>query len=63
WFGSDPASPSYGAKTMAVGGGTDAITHQKLGGSIGHNEYFNAGSESLRNMALIGIDEGKLVMR
>jgi hypothetical protein len=63
WFGSDPASPSYGAKTMAVGGGTDAITHKKLGGSIGHNEYFDAGSESLRNMALIGINEGKLVMR
>ncbi|MDB5621367.1 alpha/beta hydrolase [Tardiphaga sp.] len=62
WFGSDPAAPSYGAKTMAVGGAVDAITGKSLGASIGHNNYFSAGSESVRNMALVGIDHGELVM-
>jgi hypothetical protein len=62
WFGSDPAAPSYGAKTMAVGGAIDTITGKALGASIGHNNYFSAGSESIRNMALVGIDHGELVM-
>ena len=62
WFGSDPAAPGYGAKTMAVGGGTDVITGKELAGSVGHNEYFDSGSESIRNMALVGIDQPKLVM-
>jgi hypothetical protein len=62
WFGSDPAAPSYGAKTMAVGGAIDTITGKSLGASIGHNNYFSAGSESIRNMALVGIDHGELVM-
>jgi hypothetical protein len=61
WFGSDPAAPSYGAKRMAVGGGIDAITNEVLAPSYGHNEYFGAGTESMRNMALIGIDHGELV--
>jgi hypothetical protein len=61
WFGSDPASPSYGAKTMAVGGGIDQITDEILAPSFGHNEYFGAGTESMRNMALVGIDHGELV--
>jgi hypothetical protein len=62
YFGSDPASPSYGAKAMGTGGGKDVITGKKLGGSIGHNEYFDAGSESVRNMSLIAIDHPELVM-
>jgi hypothetical protein len=62
WFGSDPASPSYGAKTLGVSGQTDAITGKPLGASIGHNSYFQKGSESIRNMALIGIGRGDLVM-
>jgi pimeloyl-ACP methyl ester carboxylesterase len=63
WFGSDPAAPSYGAHTMGVGGGTDVVTGASLGQSIGHNEYFDPGTESMRNMALIGIDHPELVMQ
>ena len=63
FFGSDPGSSTYGAKTMGVGGGADAITGTALSQSIGHNEYFDSGTESMRNMALIGIDEGTLVMK
>ena len=62
WFGSDPAAPSYGAKTMAVDGATDVITGTALGQSVGHNNYFSAGSESIRNMALVGIGHPELVM-
>jgi hypothetical protein len=62
FFGSDPSSPSYGAHTMGVGGGTDVITGSKLGQSLGHNEYFDPGTESIRNMALIGIGHPELVM-
>ena len=61
FFGSDPGSESYGAKPMGVGGGVDLITHEPLDGSIGHNEYFGENTESMRNMALIGIDKGHLV--
>jgi hypothetical protein len=62
FFGSDPGSPSYGAKSMGVNGGVDAITGTELTGSSGHNEYFTAGTECMRNLALIGIDLGRLVM-
>jgi pimeloyl-ACP methyl ester carboxylesterase len=61
FFGSDPGAASYGAHRMEVSGGVDPITQEKLGGSSGHNEYFAAGSESMRNLALIGIDMGDLV--
>lgn len=61
FYGSDPGAPSYGAHPMSVAGGTDPITHRQLGASFGHNGYFAPGSESLRNMALIGIDEGGYV--
>jgi hypothetical protein len=63
WFGSDPAAPSYGAHTMGVGGATDVITGASLSQSIGHNEYFDPGTESIRNLALIGIGHSELVMR
>jgi pimeloyl-ACP methyl ester carboxylesterase len=63
FFGSDPSAPSYGAHTLGVGGGTDVITGAKLAASVGHNEYFDPGTESIRNMALIGIDHAELVMR
>ena len=62
FFGSDPGSASYGAKRMGVGGGTDPLTGRSLGGSSGHNEYFAVGTECMRNLALIGIDRGDLVM-
>jgi pimeloyl-ACP methyl ester carboxylesterase len=63
FFGSDPSSPSYGAHTMGVGGGKDVITDKSLGQSMGHNEYFDPGTESIRNMALIGIGHAELVMQ
>ena len=61
FFGSDPGAPAYGAKTLGVDGGTDVITNRPLAGSVGHNEYFGAGSQSMRNLALIGIDRGEFV--
>lgn len=62
FFGSDPGSPSYGAKKMGVGGAVDPLTHRTLSGSSGHNEYFTAGTECMRNLAMIGIDQGRLVL-
>lgn len=62
FFGSDPGSPSYGAKPMSVAGAVDPITHKRLAASSGHNEYFTAGSECVRNVALIGIDQPGLVL-
>ncbi len=62
FYGSDPGSASYGAYRMSVAGGVDVITNRPLGASYGHNEYFRPGSESMRNLALIGIGEGGLVM-
>ena len=61
YFGSDPGSASYGAKPMGVAGGTDAVTHQPLKPSFGHNEYFSPGTESMRNFALVAIGQGKYV--
>lgn len=61
FFGNDPGAPSYGARPMSVAGGADLITDEELTASVGHNGYFDPHSESLRNMALIGIDRGSLV--
>lgn len=61
YFGSDPGSPAFGAHAMSVAGGVDLITEDPLGASVGHNDYFAPNSESLRNMALIGINRGSLV--
>jgi hypothetical protein len=61
-FGSQPLSSSYGAKHFGVDGATDPVTGASLGGSLGHVDYFTAGSESFRNMALIGIGQGRLVI-
>jgi hypothetical protein len=61
YFGSDPGSASYGAQTMGVGGGVDIITKEVLLASSGHNEYFSAGTESMRNFALISIGKGEYV--
>jgi Alpha/beta hydrolase len=62
YFGSDPGSTQFGARVFGTGGGVDPITHHTLGGSSGHNEYFGVGTESMRNLALIGIDEGSFIM-
>jgi pimeloyl-ACP methyl ester carboxylesterase len=61
FFGSDPGAASYGAKPMGVDGGVDALTRQPLLPSLGHNEYFGPGTESMRNFALIAIGEGRYV--
>jgi hypothetical protein len=60
FFGSDPGAASYGAKELGVRGGTDAVTGITLAGSVGHNDYFTPGTESLHNMALIGTDHAEL---
>jgi hypothetical protein len=60
FFGSDPGSSSYGAHPLGVTGARDRLTGKWLEGSLGHNEYFKPGSESLHNMALIGTDNAKL---
>lgn len=61
FYGSDPGAESFGAMRIGVGGGVDPLTKKTLGGSVGHNAYFAAGSESLRNLALIGIGRGTWV--
>jgi hypothetical protein len=48
---------------MGVNGATDVITGKSLTQSLGHNGYFDPNSESVRNMALIGIDQSELVMQ
>jgi hypothetical protein len=61
-FGSQPMSAEYGAHRFGVQGATDPITGASLAGSFGHVDYFTTGSESFRNMALIGIGRGPLVL-
>jgi hypothetical protein len=61
-FGSQPLSASYGAHRFGVDGATDPVSGAALRGAVGHNDYFVSGTESLRNMVLIGIDRGDLVL-
>ena len=61
FFGSDPGAVEFGARMMSVAGTVDVITNRVLAGSTGHNEYWSPGTESMRNLALIGIDKGELV--
>lgn len=61
FYGSDPGSGAFGAKKMSVAGGVDPITHRALTASAGHLGYFEPGSESMRNLALIGLNQGQLV--
>jgi len=61
FFGSDPGSDSFGAYRFEVSGGTDPLTGAPLIGSTGHDEYLEIGSESLRNLALVGLGQGRLV--
>jgi hypothetical protein len=58
-FGQDPGSPSFGARLFGVGGtgGRAGVSADgALAGAVGHNSYFDRGTESFRNIALIGID-------
>jgi hypothetical protein len=59
FFGTDPTSRAYGATQFATSAGTDPLDHSSLGAALGHNAYFAPGSQSLRNIALVGIDRGK----
>ncbi len=61
FYGSDPASSSFGARKMDVAGATDPITHKTLAAAVGHLGYFGADTTAMRNLALIGIDQGALV--
>ncbi len=61
FYGSDPGASSFGAKTMDVAATTDPITGKKLAASIGHLGYFDAGTTAMRNLALIGLGQGRLV--
>jgi len=61
-FGSQPLSASYGAHRFGVDGATDPVSQAALRGAVGHNDYFVSGTESLRNMVLIGINRGDLVL-
>jgi hypothetical protein len=60
-FGSDPGDAAYGSVLMGVDGGADPVTGDALTRSVGHNDYFSEGSESLRNLALVVIGRGDLV--
>ena len=53
YFGTDPSSPEFGAVGFQTDGGTDPATGAALTASVGHSQYFEIGSESLRNLALI----------
>jgi hypothetical protein len=61
-FGSQPLSAEYGAHHFGVNGAVDPMTGASLAGSTGHVDYFTSGSESFRNMALIGIGRGGFVL-
>ena len=61
-FGSQPTSASYGAHRFGVNGATDPMTGAAMTTVIGHDGYFADGTESLRNMVLIGIGRGDMVL-
>ncbi len=61
FYGSDPGSASFGAHTMDVAAGVDPITGKPLAAAIGHLGYFDSGSQAMRNLALIGLNQGSLV--
>ncbi|WP_435081518.1 alpha/beta hydrolase [Clavibacter michiganensis] len=59
YFGSDPGSASFGAEHFGVAGtgaASGVSADGSLAGVVGHNSYFDRGTESFRNLALIGID-------
>ncbi len=63
FFGSDPGSAAFGARHFSVDGGVDPVTGLALLASTGHDAYLDAGSESLRNIALVALGQGGLVTR
>lgn len=63
YFGVSPTDATFGSVTLGTGGGVDPVTDSHLTAAVGHNGYFAAGTQSLRNLALIGIGHGDLVTR
>ncbi|ROS51617.1 alpha/beta hydrolase [Frigoribacterium sp. PhB24] len=61
FFGADPATAAFGAVVLHMGGGSDTVTGRALDAALGHNDYFRAGTESMRSLALIGLGHGDLV--
>jgi len=61
FYGSDPGSASFGAHPMDVAAGVDPVTGRPLSAAIGHLGYFDTGCQAMRNLALIGLDQGRLV--
>jgi hypothetical protein len=61
-FGSQPMSDEYGAHHFGVDGGFDPLRREQLSGALAHNDYFVSGGESFRNLALIGIGQGRYVL-
>ncbi|GHD78539.1 hypothetical protein GCM10007394_06410 [Salinibacterium amurskyense] len=62
YFGADPGTDAFGAKSLGVGGAFDVVMKQPLAGSVGHNDYFTPGTESMRNFALLCIGRSDLVI-
>lgn len=61
FYGSDPGSTSFGAHRMDVAAGVDPVTGKSLAASVGHLGYFAPGSQAMRNLALIGLNQSRLV--
>jgi pimeloyl-ACP methyl ester carboxylesterase len=61
-FGSQPASRGYGAHLFSVAAGLDPLSGSELGVAFTHNDDFSPHSMSLRNLALIALDEGERVV-
>jgi hypothetical protein len=57
WFGRDPSDSRFDAVPLPVDGGVDPETGKSMTESRGHSEYFETGSESVRNMALVAVGE------
>ncbi|ARC56359.1 hypothetical protein AS850_04625 [Frondihabitans sp. 762G35] len=60
FFGKDPGASLFGSTLLSVAASTDPFTEQHLTGTWTHNNYFDPGSRSMRNLALIGIGQGAL---
>lgn len=60
-FGSQPLDADFGAHRFSVRGMSDPITGERLSDISGHVYYFWPGTTSVRNTALIAIDQGSLV--
>ena len=60
-FGSQPLDADFGAHRFSVHAMTDPISGEQLTDITGHVYYFWPGTTSVRNTALIAIDQGALV--